>query len=192
MHPFRGQAKADQSSKMKAMLGDDAKCRASGGRVKSGKAKTHINIMIAPQGGQDKGAPPPPVPMMAPPPSPPPGPPPGAGGPPRPPMPMPGGAPGGMPNMANAMPMRKAGGRVRKRETGGSVKAEGMKAGTQVQHTPGKSDSGKTDEPLYSKPPLLTRKDGGKVSDKYPDMEFGAGSGEGRKEKTAMQKKTYP
>lgn len=173
MHPFKGRSSSDSSAKLSRILGSDSpKAYAGGGRVKSGKAATHINIMVAPQ-AQDQPKPMPvPMPMAGPPPGPPPGPPLA----PKPmPAPMPSGAMG-MP-AANAMPMRAAGGRV------GSVKAEGMRNGTQVQHSDGKNDG----KYISTKPPI-TRARGGKIS--QPDD--GAGSGPGRIEKAAIQKRSYP
>lgn len=171
MHPFKGRSSSDSSAKLSRILGSDTpKSYAGGGRVKSGKAATHINIMVAPQGGDAK----PPMPMP-----PPMGPPPIASAPPPPPRPMPAPMPGGAMGMpaANAMPMRAKGGRV------GSVKAESMKAGTQVQHSDGKNDG----KYISTKPPI-TRARGGKISQPAD----GAGSGPGRIEKTAIQKRSYP
>lgn len=105
---------------------------AAGGKTKSkGKGGTHVNVIVAPKGGEGggPGALPiaPPRPPMAPPPGPPGGgpgmPPPGAAGmgPPRPPMMPPGaGGPPGMP------PMRAHGGRFAK---GGKVPDAGGGSG---------------------------------------------------------------
>lgn len=98
--------------------------RARGGRTKH-KGSTHVNVIVAPQGGGGPGGPggpmpvrpvPPVIPVAAPPGMPPPRPPmgagpipPGAGGPP-PGLPMAPGAPGGLP--PGIIPPRKRGGRV--------------------------------------------------------------------------------
>ena len=118
----------------------DRPSRAKGGRVRHGK--TNVNVIVG------HGAPPMPgpaagvgagPPMMAPPPRPP-MPPPMAGPPPGgPPM----AGPPGMPP-PGMMPPRKAGGRVVKRASGGAVSGpawkEGLRSGTQVQHSDGKMD----------------------------------------------------
>jgi hypothetical protein len=101
--------KHDRQRSMKGLKEGGRTERADGGRVKGGKGKTNINIVIAPTGGQD-GQPqrvpvPIPVPQQVPPAAPPMGAmPPGAGGVP----PGVGGPPMG------GIPMRKAGGRVNK------------------------------------------------------------------------------
>ena len=151
--------------------------RASGGRlpggvmnkIKKGKGKSHTNVNViigAPKvGGEEKPAMPQmPAPM------------------PRVPVPMPGmgAAPGAAPGMPPAggppgmppIPQRKRGGRV---DNVTPVKAESLKAGTQVTHTHGKNDLSE----IRRRPPI-TYKKGGAV---YPKMRFGAGSGEGRLEK---------
>lgn len=89
----------------------------------------------------------------------------------------------GMP-AANAMPLRAKGGRVKSSD--GPAWKEGLRDGTKVQPSSGKNDL----DHLYSKPPLLTRARGGKVA-KYP-IDDGAGSGPGRLQKTASEKKVYP
>lgn len=174
MHPYKGQSSADSSAKLSRILGDTPKAYAGGGRVKGGgkKAATHINIMVAPQ-AQDQMAKPP---MPMPPPMPPMGaPPPAMSAPVPPPKPMPAPMPAGAMGMpaANAMPMRAKGGRVYD---------EGVRNGTQVQHSDGKND-GKW---ISTKPPI-TKARGGKVT-----MKAGAGSGLGRLENQAAQKKVYP
>lgn len=109
------------------------------GRARGGRApKSTVNVIIAPQGGQPPGAPPPglaggPPPMAMKPPMP--MPPPGVGGPP---MVGPGGPPPGLP-----MPPRATGGRAYAK--GGAVKPspafeEGKRLGTQVTHSTGKND----------------------------------------------------
>ena len=162
--------------------------RAKGGRVKG----TTVNVMVAPQGGGGEAKPVPvPVPAGGPPPGMPPpglgaGPPPGPVVPARPPIIAPGagGPPGGMPP---GMPMRAKGGRV------GAAWKEGVRNGTQVQHSDGKNDGGLIDHHRA----MLTRKRGGGVESKlikpgkYP-IDDGAGSGEGRREYTRAMKKKYP
>lgn len=123
---------------------------ARGGKVKKGA--TNVNVIIAPQGG---GAAPPmgglPLPMAGPP-MPPPMPPPGPGGPP--------------------MMSQRRGGRAY--ASGGSVKEEGIRNGTHVQHTDGKNDGGD----IYRGKQITYAKGGAA----YP-IEDGAGGGLGRLEK---------
>ncbi len=124
-----------KSSALKAS-GGRIEGKASGGRLdryaRGGKVKkgaTNVNVIVAPQGGAGAAMPPPP---MMPPAGPPPammGPPPGAGGAPG--LPPPG--PAGPPGM-----IRRSGGRAY--AAGGSVKAEGIRNGTAIQHTDGKND----------------------------------------------------
>ncbi len=112
---------------------------AKGGAVKKkgNTARTIVNVITGghPAGGAVPPGPPPPPMGIA---GPPPGgmaPPPMAAKPPMPPMgPGAGGPPGGPP-----MPLRAKGGRVHKPH-GSPVFNEGLKAGTQVQHTDGKDD----------------------------------------------------
>lgn len=125
---------------------------ARGGKVKKGA--TNVNVIIAPQGGG--------MPVPAP------GLPPPALGPASPPPMLPPGiGPGGPP----MMPQRRGG---RAYASGGSVKEEGMRNGTQVQHTDGKNDGGD----IYRGKQITYAKGGAA----YP-IEDGAGGGLGRLEK---------
>lgn len=154
---------------------------ARGGKVKA-KGATNVTVVVAPQAGGDKPEMPPPQMPAAAPPAPPPRPPmmppPGMGGPPG----MPPGAGGGLPGM------RKDGGRTGFAK-GGAVKSgatwkEGIANGTPVEHSPGKNDGDK----ISAKPPLLTRKRGGRT---YP-LTAGSESGVGRLQKAKAQRKSYP
>lgn len=155
--------------------------RARGGRAKHGK--TNVNVIVAPQGGHPGMAPGGP-PMGAPPMMPPPG-----AMPPHPPMappmagPPPGMPPGGMPAPGGPPLMHKRGGRTY--ASGGGVKsgpawAGGLRAGTQISHSPGKNDMADVGRP---KP--ITYKSGGRIDapngvDPATKMPGGAGGGEAR------------
>lgn len=110
-----------------AKMRADRPGRAKGGRAP--KAKTNVNVIIAPQGA---------APGMAPVPAKPPGPlPPAMAGPPGMPMPPPG--VGGPPGLhARGGRAYASGGGV---NAGTKVFEAGRKAGTQVQHSDGKMDS---------------------------------------------------
>jgi len=153
--------------------------RAHGGKVGKGSGKTQVNIIVGRGNDQPPAImPPPPAPPMA------------AAPPPRPPMPPPGPPPGAAPP-PGMMPPRANGGRAYAK--GGAVKSgrtweEGRKNGTQISHAPGKNDSALIDHSRAK----LTRKTGGKVeagSGMGPKMHAGAYTGEGRLEKTALQKR---
>lgn len=139
--------------------------RQSGGRVeraRGGKVgKTNINIIVT----QPEATPPVPLPALA-----------GAGGMPPPPMPP-------APPMAPPVPPMRNGGRAY--ASGGSVKAQSIRNGTPVQHSPGKND---TKDLGRGKP--ITYAKGGKVKG-YP-LNAGSESGVGRLEKTRSQKRMYP
>lgn len=169
----------------KAKKRADRPGRAKGGRVKAAKGKgTNVNVIIA-GGGPHAGAMPPAgvgAPMAAPP------------MPPHPPiMPPAGMPPGGAPSMGGMppMPAHKNGGRAYAK--GGRVKGtkvyeEGVKAGTQVQHDPGKNDLAQLGR---GKP--ITYKSGGKVEapqgvSPATKLPGGAGGGEARLAKARMAK----
>lgn len=151
---------------------------ARGGKVK-GKAATNVNIVIAPQGGEQKPSLPPA--MSA-----------GVGVPPMPPphppmMPPPGGPPGMPPGMP--MPHRDGG---RAYAKGGAVKdgaawKEGRRNGTQVKNTPGKNDTKD-----IVRPKQITFRRGGAVeasNAKGPKLTAGD-NGEGRLQKAALQRRS--
>lgn len=136
-------------------MDDDAPMarRASGGRVGK-KGNVVVNVITqAPQKEPEPPMPPPMPPVGAmppPPPGPPPGgPPPGAMGPGGPPM-------GGPPMMG-----RKSGGRV---NTGTKVFEASERAGTKVQHDPGKNDTNDMKRPgMKMHPKVVTFATGGGV-----------------------------
>lgn len=183
----RASRKQGVSNPVATMKRGGAAKRAHGGRTKHKGKGTHVNVIVAPQGGG--GAPPvarpvaavPPVlPRAVAPPAPPPRPPMGAG-----PMaagPMPGGgapppmapgAPGGIP--PGLMPPRKRGGRVH------PDKSEDKKLIHKILKDEGLVRSGK---------PAHVRASGGRLPNQKHHMDAGAGSGEGRLEKIGEKVKT--
>lgn len=133
---------------------------ARGGKVK--KASTNVNVIIAPQGGGGAGpAMPPPLMAGAP-----------AALPPAPPSALP-----------PPMPQKRGG---RAYASGGSVKEQSVKAGTPVMNSPGKNDTGD----IYRGRQITYAKGGPVEANRMgPKMRGGAESGEGRLEKTALQKR---
>lgn len=176
--------KATHSDQMGAMKGMNSGMSMHGGKAKLArggrtKGKTNININVMPA-APDAGAPPTmpagmgalPPPMAKPPMAPPPGPPPGMAGPGMPPPMMP----------------HKFGGRSYK--AGGSVKdgrawAEGLKNGTKVQH------AGQSDAKDINRPPVITRKSGGRLFSEKTSMKDiknkdGGNGGKGRLAKARL------
>lgn len=184
--------------------------RATGGKTKKGKAKTNINIVIAagkPAGGADMMPPPSGIPTDNR----------GAGGLPVP-VPPPQGAPAGMPMpMPVAMPMPMHGGAgapagapPMPRKRGG--RANGGQAPAQTSAQPS-AEQPQAPKPRYPTDaevkaimdrsvaniaremglmPAAKRNSGGRISkiaSSYKDMQAGAGSGEGRLQKTDIAKK---
>ena len=159
--------------------------RAKGGRTNKKGGKTVVNVIAgghpAPMGGPAMaGGPPQPMPAAPP-------------MPPRPMMPPPGMPPGG-PGMPPGMPPRRAGGRAFAkggRVADGPAWNEGRRAGTQVQHTPNKSD-GKD----IGRGKVITYATGGKVeapqgvapATKLPG---GSGGGEARLAKERRAERDY-
>lgn len=139
---------------------------ARGGAVK--KASTNVNVIIAPQGGA--GGAPMPVPPV--------------GGPAVPPA-------AGPPPMPPGMPVQqKNGGRTRYAAGGkvgdGPAWREGLRNATPVQHADGKNDAGNIHRGRQ-----VTFSTGGPVEANKagPKMTAGSESGEGRLQKTALQKR---
>jgi hypothetical protein len=173
--------------------------RASGGKVKKGK--TNINIIINAGKKQDDGAGMPPLPPGMP------------GGPmslqrpmgPPPSIPgMPAGGPPGMGQPPMPPIARKAGGRVSKVASSykdmeaGAGSGEGRLQKTDIaKRIPKKKEDGVilTDKRGYPNKVIgatggrTAHKAGGKVYRSYKDMDAGAGSGEGRLEKTEIARK---
>lgn len=198
---------ADKALIKKMVKAEARTGRATGGRTRA-KGKTNINIIIAAGKGQPQdggpGTPPglPGGPMslqrpMGPPPSIPGMP---AGG-------LPGGPPSGPPAMGQPpMPpmARKSGGRVSKVASSykdmeaGAASGEGRLQKTDIaKRIPKKREDGviETDKRGYPNKVIgatggrTAHKAGGKVYRSYKDMDAGAGSGEGRLEKTEIAKK---
>jgi hypothetical protein len=184
--------------------------RATGGKTKKGKAKTNINIVIAagkPAGGADMMPPPSGIPTDNR----------GAGGLPVP-VPPPQGAPAGMPMpMPVAMPMPMHGGAgapagapPMPRKRGGRANGGQAPASTSAQPPAEQPQAPKPRYPTDAEVkaimdrsvaniaremglmPAAKRNSGGRISkiaSSYKDMQAGAGSGEGRLQKTDIAKK---
>lgn len=145
--------------------------------------------MMPPAVGASAAPPPMPArpPMMAPP-----GPP--GVMPPGGPMAGPGMPPPGLPPRAHGGRTYRKGGRVNE---GSKVYEEGVHAGTQVSHSPGKNDLkdiGRGKPITYKRGGRIQRATGGPVEAPagkkgMVDMEYGAGGGEGRLEKARMAKR---
>jgi hypothetical protein len=185
---MRGRAKGGKvykgGEKTAPMEDDDMPQRADGGRVGRKKAsQTIVNVMMGP----DKQPTPPqqvPVPVKVPVPVPQAGPPPGA---------IPPGMPQGAPPPGVMPPPgmigRAKGGKVTK---GTATYEDSLKNGTQVSHSPGKNDIAD----LGIKTPVIPTKKFARGGALYsedkpmgPKMEAGAVTGDGRLEKTALQKR---
>ena len=159
---------------------------ARGGKVKKGKGSTHVNVVVAPQGGHP---PPPPFPALMPPVGGTPSLPPGM--PPHPPMMPPGAMPPGMGAGMPGLPpgIRKSGGRTY--ASGGKVAdgaawKEGLRNMTPVQHSDGKNDQSGLGR---GKP--ITYAKGGPVEAFGMGPKLSAGdNGDGRLQKTALQKRS--
>jgi hypothetical protein len=189
-HKMMKETKAPEGKKAKHRR--DRVTRAKGGRVK-GKGHTHVNVIV--NGG---GKEPMPIPVPA-------------GGPPMPPpaiaAPPPAGPPpvaglGGAPPPGMPMPPRARGGKVKS----GPAWKEGVRNGTQPQHSDGK---GTTNTPAnLDRGRPVTFKSGGKVKSFYarggaveakgkpgqqmgPDLIGGVVSGETRKEQAHRMAKRY-
>ena len=159
--------------------------RARGGRTKHGKG-THVNVIVAPQGGgagAGAGAPPPVLPMPPPMAGGPPGMPPGMppkplmGAAPPPGLPMAPGAPGGMP--PGIMPPRARGGRVH---------ADEAQDKDLIQRTLKNEGLIRSDK---EEPVGVGRAKGGRINSIH-DMTAGSLSGEGRLQKAELQSKHRP
>lgn len=160
---------------------------ARGGKVKKGKGSTHVNVIVAPQGGHP---PLPPSPALMPPAGGMPSLPPGM--PPHPPMMPPGAMPPGMGAGMPGMPpgIRKSGGRTYAKGgkvSDGAAWKEGLRNGTHVQHTDGKNDQSGLGR---GKP--ITYAKGGPVEafGMGPKMTAGSGVEQGREQKIAIQKRS--
>ena len=161
--------------------------RARGGRTSKKGGKTVVNVIA---GGGHPGAaapmmagPPPAAPAQMPPPA-------------MPPRPMPGPMmpPGGAPGLPPGMPPRKAGGRAFKhggRVADGPAWKDGLRDGTQVQHTDGKMD-GKN----IGRGRVITYKRGGAVEasnrvEPATKLPGGSGGGEARLAKEKRAERDY-
>jgi len=167
---------------------DKATRRARGGKVKHKSAKTNVNVIVAPSGGEKSPMAAPMAGVAAPPPvaAPPmPPKPPMAAPPPSAPMPPPG---------LGGMPPRAKGGRVEGKESSADKKGlTGIGDRTPIQHSGNKSDTQN-----IGRSPVITKATGGPIyangkpgKQMAPKLPAGAGSGIGRLKKNKIARSQH-